>query len=77
LRPIMQLVEQRLSMPDITPRGHSVRFDTTAFLRGNPTELADLITKLVPLGILTEDEARAVLDLPTLGVYSMTMGVPQ
>ena len=77
LRPIMQLVEQRLSMTDITPRGHSVRFDTTSFLRGNPTELADLITKLVPLGILTEEEARAVMDLPTLGVYSMTMGVPQ
>jgi phage portal protein BeeE len=74
LRPIMQLVEQRLSMPDITPRGHFVRFDTTAFLRGNPSELADLITKLVPLGVLTEEEARAVMDLPTVGVYSMTTG---
>jgi hypothetical protein len=77
LRPIMQLVEQRLSMPDVTPRGHSVRFDTTSFLRGNPTELADLITKLVPLGVLTEEEARSVLDLPTLGIYSMMTGVMQ
>jgi hypothetical protein len=75
LRPIMQLIEQRLSMPDITPRGHNVRFDTTSFLRGNPSELADLITKLVPLGVLTEEEARAVMDLPTLGVYSMMTGV--
>jgi HK97 family phage portal protein len=74
LRPIMSLFEQRLSMPDVTPRGHTIKFDTTAFLRANPTELADLITKLVPLGVLTTDEAKMVLDLPTLGVFSMTTG---
>jgi phage portal protein BeeE len=72
LRPIMTLVEQRLSMGDITPRGHQIRFDTTLFLRGNPIELADLITKLVPLGVLSIDEAKQVLDLPTLGVYAMS-----
>ena len=75
LRPIMSLFEQRLSMPDVTPRGHTIKFDTTAFLRANPVELADLITKLLPLGVLTEDEAKMVLDLPTLGVFSMTTGV--
>lgn len=73
LRPIMDLISGRLSMPDIVPRTHAVRFDTTAFLRGNPTDLADLITKLVPLGILNEEEARLVLDLPTLGVMSYTL----
>jgi hypothetical protein len=73
LRPIMDLVSGRLSMPDIVPRTHAVRFDTTGFLRGNPGELADLITKLVPLGVLTEEEARLVLDLPTLGVMSYTL----
>ena len=75
LRPIMSLFEQRLSMPDVTPRGHTIKFDTTAFLRANPAELADLITKLVPLGVLTTEEAKIVLDLPTLGVFSMTTGV--
>ena len=75
LRPVMSLVEQRLSMPDVTPRGRTIKFDTTAFLRANPIELADLITKLLPLGVLTEDEAKMVLDLPTLGVFSMTTGV--
>lgn len=75
LRPIMSLFEQRLSMPDVTPRGHTIKFDTTAFLRANPVELADLITKLLPLGVLTEEEAKMVLDLPTLGVFSMTTGV--
>lgn len=75
LRPVMSLVEQRLSMPDVTPRGRTIKFDTTAFLRANPIELADLITKLLPLGVLTEEEAKMVLDLPTLGVFSMTTGV--
>jgi hypothetical protein len=74
LTPIMNLFEQRLSMPDVTPRGHTIKFDTTAFLRANPAELADLITKLVPLGVLTTEEAKIVLDLPTLGVFSMTRG---
>jgi len=73
LRPIMDLISGRLSMPDIVPRTHAVRFDTTAFLRGDPNQIADLITKLVPLGILNEEEARLVLDLPTLGVMSYTL----
>jgi hypothetical protein len=67
----MHLIEQRLSMQDVTPRGHTIKFDTTSFLRSNPLEIADLIAKLLPLGVLTEEEAKMVLDLPTLGVYSM------
>lgn len=73
LRPIMDLISGRLSMPDIVPRTHAVRFDTTTFLRADPNQTADLITKLVPLGILTEEEARLVLDLPTLGIMSYTL----
>lgn len=74
LRPIMALVEQRLSMGDITPRGHEIKFDTTAFLRGNPTELADLVTKLRPLDVITDEEARMILDLPGLGVNTLLEG---
>jgi hypothetical protein len=73
LRPIMSLVEQRLTMQDVTPRGHEIKFDTTSFLRGNPQELADLVTKLLPLGVITEDEARQIVDLPALGVNSLLM----
>ena len=72
LRPVMHLIEQRLSMQDVTPLGHTIKFDTTSFLRANPLETADLITKLLPLGVITEDEAKMILDLPTLGVYSMS-----
>ena len=73
LRPIMALVEQRLSMGDITPRGHEIKFDTAAFLRGNPAELAELVAKLRPLELITDDEARQILDLPGLGVNSLLL----
>ena len=68
LRPVMDNITHRLSMPDITPRGHAVRFDTTGFLRGNATDLAALVAQLVPLGVLTAEEGRAVMDLNTLGL---------
>lgn len=68
LRPVMDMITHRLSMPDVTPRGHAVRFDTSGFLRGNASDLADLVQKLVPLGVLTADEARTVIDINTLGL---------
>jgi phage portal protein BeeE len=68
LRPIMDNISYRLSMPDVTPRGHAVRFDTTGFLRGNAADLAALVAQLVPLGVLTAEEGRAVMDLNTLGL---------
>jgi HK97 family phage portal protein len=72
LTPIMNMVAQRLSMTDVTPRGHSVRFDTTEFLRANPQDLTNIIKELVPMGIIDIEEARQLLDLPTLGVMSFT-----
>lgn len=68
LRPVMDMITHRLSMPDVTPRGHAVRFDTSGFLRGNASDLADLVQKLVPLGVLTPEEARLVIDVNTLGL---------
>lgn len=67
LRPIMTAIEQRLSDIDITPRGSLVRFDLDDFYRGNPLERADIYTKLVPLGIMTVDEARTMEDLVNNG----------
>jgi HK97 family phage prohead protease len=68
LRPVMDMLTHRLSMPDVTPRGHAVRFDTSGFLRGNAGDLGALVAQLVPLGILTADEARTVIDINTLGL---------
>jgi len=75
LRPVMLLVEQRLSMPDITPVGYVISFDTTSFLRDNTAAIADVILKLVPLGVLTVEEAKMIIDLPGLGVFNTTNGV--
>jgi hypothetical protein len=71
LRPVMNLVTQRLSMPDVTPTGYVIDFDTTAFLRDNIAALAEVITKLLPLDVISVEEAQNLLDLPTLGVFNM------
>ena len=68
LTPVMRFVSQRLSMDDMTPRGHRVEFDTSVFLRGNPSDLSSIIATLLPLEVMDRDEARDLLDLPTLGV---------
>ena len=65
---VFEYMRDRLSMPDVTPRGQAVRFDTSGFLRGTASDLADLVQKLVPLGVLTADEARLVIDVNTLGL---------
>ena len=63
LRNIITVLENRLSGDDITIQGQHVRFDLDDFLRGNPTERAAFYRDVVPLGILTVDEARAMEDL--------------
>ena len=75
LRPIMNLVTQRLSMPDVTPPGYQIAFDTTSFLRDNTIAIADVITKLLPLGVIDVEEAKTILDLPGLGIFSEMNGV--
>jgi phage portal protein BeeE len=70
LTPVMLNVSERLSMNDITPRGHRVTFDTSVFLRGNPAELAGIVATLLPLNVMDRQEARDLLDLPTLGIMA-------
>ena len=66
LTPVMLQISQRLSMNDVTPRGHAVEFDTSVFLRSNPAEIAALIATLRPLDVISIEEARELLDLPDL-----------
>jgi HK97 family phage portal protein len=63
LRPLLTAIEQRLSMDDITVGTQYVEYDLDDFLRGNPLERADVYSKLIPLGVLTVDEAREEEDL--------------
>jgi hypothetical protein len=58
LAPFETAIEQRLSMDDITPRGHHVQFSYDDFLRSTPIERAQLLDALVRNGILTPEEAR-------------------
>lgn len=67
LMPVMRAITDRLSGNDVTPRGHRVLFDTDTFLRASTTELTDLIARLVPINVLTPDQASELLDLPTGG----------
>jgi len=58
LAPFEVAIEERLSMDDVTPRGHHVRFSYTELLRSTPIERAQLLDALVRNAILTPEEAR-------------------
>jgi phage portal protein BeeE len=59
LVPFTTAIAQRLSFDDVTGNGLTVDFDYTPFLRVDPTMRADLYAKLIPLGVMTPEEARA------------------
>jgi len=76
VKPLARALESRWSMTDVsgmawenqvTPRGTTVAIDLDAMLRGNPLERAQLYQILIPLGILTIDEAREMEDLAPQG----------
>lgn len=63
LKPILSAIAERLSMPDFSPLGVTVRFYLDDFLRGNSLEQMQVVTGYVNAGIITIDEARRDLDL--------------
>lgn len=63
LRPLMSCITQRLSDNDITPRGSFVKFDLEEFYSPSAIERADIYNKLIPLGVMTIEEAREREDL--------------
>lgn len=67
LRPFMSAIEQRLSMNDLTPRGQTIRFSLDAYLRGNPLEQVEVLTKMLAANVIDVDEARAIMDLAPRG----------
>lgn len=67
LKPLVNVVEQRLSMPDITPVTQEVRFNLDEYLRGKPLEQIEVIERMIALNLITEDEARAMMDLAPRG----------
>lgn len=63
LRPLMTAITQRLSDIDITPRGSIVKYDLEEFYSPSAQERADIYSKLIPLGVMTVEEAREREDL--------------
>ena len=60
---LLRPLESRLSMLDITPRGVVVRADLREFTRANALERIEVIAKMLELGLITVEEARAMEDL--------------
>ena len=63
LRPIMTVIEQRMSLSDFTPLGQEVKYDLDDFLRGNPYERAQVYEILNRIGAMSVDEIREEEDL--------------
>jgi HK97 family phage portal protein len=67
LKPYMACISERLTMNDITPRGQVVKFDLDDYLRGNPLEQIEVLTKMLDAGLISVDEAREEMDLAPRG----------
>jgi hypothetical protein len=67
LGPYMSAIEARLSMPDVTPRGYTVAFDTSSYLRLDDLAAAQTDAVLITAKVLKPDEARAKRGLEALG----------
>ena len=63
LKPVMTIIEQRLSMSDFLPAGQYARFNFGEFLRGNPLERAQVYQILAGIGAITPEEIRREEDM--------------
>jgi len=63
IRPVLTIIEQRLSLTDFTPASQFIRFDLDDFLRGNPFERAQVYEILNRIGALSADEIRQEEDM--------------
>ncbi|MCM3577444.1 phage portal protein [Micrococcus luteus] len=60
LQPYMDAITARLSMPDVSPEGQWVRFDTTSLTRGTFKERMDGYKAAIDAGIYSREECRAM-----------------
>jgi hypothetical protein len=64
LAPYMRALTDRLSMGDVTRRGHLVTFDLDDYMKANPTERVEFYRAMVEMGAMDAAEVRAAEDLP-------------
>jgi HK97 family phage portal protein len=63
LRPIMTVIEQRLTMPDFTPYGTEIRYSVDDFLRGDPLQRAQVYEILNRIGAMSVEQIQEEEDL--------------
>jgi HK97 family phage prohead protease len=66
LAPYMDAITCRLSMGDVTPRGHRVEFDLDDYLRADPKTRWEVYQIAEAMGAMSVEEIRAEEDLPPL-----------
>jgi phage portal protein BeeE len=67
LAPYVAAINQRLSMPDVTPTGTTITLDLARFLRGDLAQVVDTAATAVGAGLMSVDEVRDQwFDLPPL-----------
>jgi phage portal protein BeeE len=70
--PHLATIEATLS--DAIPRGQAIRFDVQTFLRSDPQAAADYVIALVGAGLVTVDEGRGMLGIPSSSGVDLTPG---
>ena len=63
IRPVLTIIEERLSLTDFTPASQYVRYDLDDFLRGNAYERAQVYEILNRIGAMSIDEIRKEEDI--------------
>jgi HK97 family phage prohead protease len=66
LSPYMRAITDRLSMGDVTRRGHRVAFKLDDYMKANPTERWGVYEKALDKGVMTVEEIRAEEGLPAV-----------
>lgn len=81
LRPFITALQERLSMPDMTPHGTTVLVDTLPFLRGTTSDAITAGKEAVEAGLLSAEEVRVDLlgrpPVPELGTLRAPAAAPQ
>jgi len=68
LQPFICAIEDRLSMDDITPRGHIVKFAIEeSFLRADTMKRLEAIEKMLALGLIDVEQAKEMEDMTPNG----------
>lgn len=62
--PHLRVIEETLSLPNVTPRGNRVAFDIQTFLRSDPAASATYALDLYAADLVSRDEARGFLGIP-------------